>query len=161
VGQPLIMWRKCGANVAQMRRVLRDPSFAHVPIVNNCGSRLIPTTPSTMDFNMDEMQSPHCSKLATPNIPAFVLSVFIVLGILVSYLPQHYRIIARRSSEGLSPLFVLLGTTSSSFALFNILCLPASQRDIACCREISRFACFSALLGIAQVAVQQACFSFM
>jgi len=108
-----------------------------------------------------EMQSPHCSKLASPNIPAFILSVVILLGILISYLPQHYRIIARRSSEGLSPLFVLLGTTSSSFALFNILCLPTSQKDIACCSEISRFACLSALLGIAQVAVQQACFSLM
>jgi uncharacterized protein with PQ loop repeat len=107
------------------------------------------------------MESDHCTKLAHPNIPAFSLSVFIVFGILISYLPQHYRIISRRSSEGLSPYFVLLGTTSSTFAIANILTLPASQADIGCCKEISAVACLSGLLGIAQVAVQWACFNLM
>jgi hypothetical protein len=146
------------SHVITFRAAVSSRSFGS--IINHIDAGAIN---SAMAANMlpPDMQSPHCAKLASPNIPAFVLSVVIVLGILVSYLPQHYRIIARRSSEGLSPLFVLLGTTSSSFALFNILCLPTSQRDIACCREVSRFACFSALLGIAQVAVQQACFSFM
>ena len=147
------------SHVIKFRVAASSCNFSSL-IVNHIDAE---TINSAMAANMlpPDMQSPHCAKLASPNIPAFVLSVVIVLGILVSYLPQHYRIIARRSSEGLSPLFVLLGTTSSSFALFNILCLPASQRDVACCREISRLACFSALLGVAQVAVQQACFSFM
>jgi len=56
---------------------------------------------------------------------------------------------------------VLLGTTSSSFALFNILCLSTSRKDMQCCREISRFSCFAGLLGILQVAAQQACFSLI
>jgi uncharacterized protein with PQ loop repeat len=105
--------------------------------------------------------SDHCDKLANPNIPNFGLALFIVVGILVSYLPQHLRIILRRSSEGLSPYFVLLGTTSSTFAIFNILTLPTSLDDVACCKEISRFACVAGLLGIAQVAVQWGCFSVM
>jgi hypothetical protein len=107
------------------------------------------------------MKPSHCADLAEPNIPVFSLSVFIVFGILISYLPQHLRIITRRSSEGLSPYFVLLGTTSSTFAIANILTLPASQADIGCCHEISRFACIAGLLGIAQVAVQWGCFSLM
>jgi uncharacterized protein with PQ loop repeat len=108
-----------------------------------------------------ELPSPRCEELSRPSIPTFALALFIVVGILVSYLPQHLRIIFRRSSEGLSPYFVLLGTTSGTFALVNILTLPQSQEDIACCREISRFACAAGLLGIAQVAVQWGCFSLM
>ena len=86
---------------------------------------------------------------------------FILLGILVSYLTQHYRIIARRSSEGISPYFVLLGTTGGTCALSNILVLPASRADLACCKEISEFACFAGLLGILQVALQWSCFAIM
>jgi hypothetical protein len=85
----------------------------------------------------------------------------ILLGILVSYLSQHYRIIARRSSEGISPYFVLLGTTGGTCALSNILVLPASRADIACCKEISEFDCFAGLLGILQVALQWSCFAIM
>lgn len=90
-----------------------------------------------------------------------LLSRFIILGILVSYLPQHIRIISRRSSEGISPYFVLLGTTSGTCAFANILTLPASQRDLACCKELSGFDCAAGLLGIAQVGVQWACFTIM
>lgn len=107
------------------------------------------------------MESDHCTELESPNIPAFVLATVIVVGILVSYLPQHLRIILRRSSEGISPYFVLLGTTSGTFALINILTLPRSQADIECCYQISRFACISGLLGIAQVAVQWGCFTLV
>jgi PQ loop repeat len=79
----------------------------------------------------------------------------------VSYLPQHYRIISRRSSFGLSPYFVLLGTTSGTCQFANILVLPRSRADVACCKEISGFACFAGLLGIAQVGVQWSCFTVM
>lgn len=89
------------------------------------------------------------------------VSSFIIFGILVSYLPQHVRIISRRSSEGISPYFVLLGTTSGTCAFANILTLPASQRDLACCKELSSFDCAAGLLGIAQVGVQWACFTIM
>ncbi|EON60924.1 hypothetical protein W97_00134 [Coniosporium apollinis CBS 100218] len=99
-----------------------------------------------------------CDELANPSLANFGVSIFILVGILVSYLPQHYRIIARRSSEGLSPYFVLLGTTSGTCAIANILILPTSRTDVGCCREISPFACGAALLGIAQVGVQWSCF---
>ena len=83
------------------------------------------------------------------------------MGILVSYLPQHHKIIQRRSSRGLSPMFVLLGTVSGTASIANILTLPESRRDMGCCKEISSFACSAALLGIAQIGVQWACFFFM
>jgi PQ loop repeat protein len=82
----------------------------------------------------------------------------IFIGILISYLPQHIRIISLRSSFGISPYFVLLGTTSGTSAFANILVLPRSTRDVACCKEISGLACFAGLLGILQAAAQWSCF---
>ncbi|KAL6719369.1 hypothetical protein ACLMJK_003608 [Lecanora helva] len=109
--------------------------------------------------NSPTTTTPHCADRSTPSKFNFALSVLILLGILASYLPQHYRIIARRSSEGLSPYFVLLGATSGACAFANVLTLPASRKDLACCRELSGFACAAGLLGIAQVGVQWACFT--
>lgn len=80
---------------------------------------------------------------------------------LISYLPQHARIIKRRSSEGISPYFVLLGTTSATSAFANILLLPQSRQDVACCKELETFHCIAGLLGIAQLGVQWISFSFM
>ena len=135
---------------------------------------------SIMAFSgIDQPSSDACADLSSPNIFNFILSMYvypshpkidvstnnlislILLGILVSYLPQHHRIISRRSSVGISPYFVLLGTTSGTCAFANILTLPASRRDLACCRELSGFECVSGLLGIAQIGVQWSCFIVM
>lgn len=105
--------------------------------------------------------SERCEELADPNIANFVLSWFILIGILISYFPQHYRIIHRRTSEGISPYFVLLGTISGTSAIANILTLPTSRQDIACCKVNSGFSCAAGLLGIAQVGVQWSCFFLM
>ncbi|KAF2726775.1 PQ loop repeat protein-like protein [Polyplosphaeria fusca] len=105
--------------------------------------------------------SDRCRELSNPDIANFSVSVFILVGILVSYLPQHYKIISRRSSRGLSPLFVLLGTVSGTASIANILTLPESTRDMGCCSQIGRFPCAAALLGIAQIGVQWSCFFFI
>ncbi|KAK2624548.1 hypothetical protein QTJ16_006498 [Diplocarpon rosae] len=115
-----------------------------------------------MDFFSDlslSLATSRCEKLQAPSYLNLTLSIFILLGILVSYLPQHYRIISRGTSEGISPYFILLGTTSGTCAFANILVLPASRADVACCKTISTFECAAGLLGIAQVGVQWFCFS--
>ncbi|QSS52607.1 PQ loop repeat protein [Histoplasma capsulatum var. duboisii H88] len=110
---------------------------------------------------MEESIGPHCKALASPNPWNFALSICILFGILLSYLPQHHRIISRRSSFGISPYFILLGTTSGTFSFSNILVLPRSGEDIACCKEIDGFSCFAGLLGIFQVGVQALCFAII
>ncbi|KAK4173920.1 hypothetical protein QBC36DRAFT_49246 [Triangularia setosa] len=80
---------------------------------------------------------------------------------LISYLPQHFRIISRGTSEGISPYFILLGTTSATSAFANILLLPQSRQDVACCKELETFHCVAGLLGIAQLGVQWICFTFI
>lgn len=105
--------------------------------------------------------SKHCDALTSPNPFTVSLAGFLVFGILVSYFPQHAKIIQRRSSEGLSPWWVLLGGLSSIAAIGNILTLPASRADIGCCKELNGTECAAALLGVAQIGIQWTCFMFM
>ncbi|EPZ34425.1 hypothetical protein ROZALSC1DRAFT_29297 [Rozella allomycis CSF55] len=53
-------------------------------------------------------------------------SSFILFGILVSYIPQHYKIVSLKSSEGISLHFVILGglTVFPNIAAVIILNLP-------------------------------------
>lgn len=85
----------------------------------------------------------------------------ILVGMLISYLPQHYRIIARGTSEGISPYFVLLGTTSATSGFANILTVPPSRDAISCCKELDTFQCAAGLLGVAQLGTQWLCFCLM
>ncbi|OIW31886.1 hypothetical protein CONLIGDRAFT_641658 [Coniochaeta ligniaria NRRL 30616] len=71
------------------------------------------------------------------------------------------RIISRGTSEGISPYFILLGTTSATSGFANILLLKESRQDIACCKELETFHCLAGLLGIAQLGVQWICFTFI
>lgn len=79
----------------------------------------------------------------------------------MSYIPQHYRILYRRTTEGISPFFLLLGSISGTCALASILVLPKSIGNIGCCSEISAGACGVAMLNITQVTVQWMCFAFL
>lgn len=114
----------------------------------------------TQLFRWTEL-SEHCRALADPNIPATVLAALLVVGIVASYVPQHLKIYHRRTSDGLSPWWVLLGGLSSIAAIGNILVLPASRADMKCCKELNGPSCAAALLGVAQIGCQWTCFMFM
>ncbi|UKZ93121.1 uncharacterized protein TrAFT101_008047 [Trichoderma asperellum] len=100
-----------------------------------------------------------CDSLKTPSYVELSVSIIILIGLLISYLPQHYRIISRRTSEGISPYFVLLGTTSATAGFANILTVAPSRNAIGCCRELETFECAAGLLGVAQLGTQWLCFS--
>ncbi|RKF63347.1 Uncharacterized protein C4C5.03 [Golovinomyces cichoracearum] len=100
----------------------------------------------------------YCYLLEDPSYFNLALSILIVIGILLSYVFQIYRIVARGTSEGISPFFILLGATSCTCALANVLALPASRSDIWCCKLVNNLECTAALLGIVQIAVQWICF---
>lgn len=80
------------------------------------------------------------------------IAVFIACGLLISYLPQHYRIISLKSSEGISPWFLLLGAVSMTCSFFNILILQIPQLE--CCKYVSGRACFENTLGVTQLTIQ-------
>ncbi|KAH9897197.1 hypothetical protein F4778DRAFT_247248 [Xylariomycetidae sp. FL2044] len=102
-----------------------------------------------------------CEALREGGFTNFFVSILIVIGILLSYVTQHYRIIYRGSSDGISPYFVLLGVTSANSQFGNILTLPQSRADVACCKEVSPFECTAGLLGIVQIGTQWICFAII
>ncbi|KAI8390304.1 hypothetical protein BD560DRAFT_380598 [Blakeslea trispora] len=87
------------------------------------------------------------------------ISLFLCIGLVVSYLPQHYRIIANKTSEGFSAWFLLLGVVSSTSSFFNIILLQWDA--IVCCKSLSTGACFEGLMGIIQIGLQWAMFSLV
>ncbi|KAI3004276.1 hypothetical protein CBS147346_4962 [Aspergillus niger] len=105
-----------------------------------------------------DLSNPRCEHLASPDIKNFILSILIVFGILLSYTPQHVRILTMKTSFGISPYFVLLGTTSGSSALANVISQQQSLHDMACCKQVNGMGCFAGILGILQVGTQCLCF---
>lgn len=94
-----------------------------------------------------------CYKYQSPSIGYFLFSVFLVIAIAGSYIPQHLKIIRRKSAEGISPLFLLLGTTSSISALTNLI-LVGTQSFSCCFTGLSIFECVNGQLGLLQVGIQ-------
>ncbi|CAG8766160.1 7469_t:CDS:2, partial [Acaulospora morrowiae] len=80
-------------------------------------------------------------------------------GMIISYIPQHYRIISTKSSDGISPWFLLLGCVSATCSLFNILILQRTVID--CCHEMTGFNCFASMLGIIQLSLQWLMFTLI
>lgn len=81
----------------------------------------------------DTMMHPPSADTCIPvhDSTTFTLSALISAGLLLSYLPQHARIIYYKTSEGIDPTFLLLGTTSSASSLLNIIAL--SWTAVRCC----------------------------
>jgi len=88
-----------------------------------------------------------------------LLTLGLCFGLIVSYLPQHFRIINAKSSEGINPVFLLLGTTSSASAFFNMITMQAEI--VKCCRVVSLGDCAEIVAGIIQVGLQWFCFSII
>jgi hypothetical protein len=116
-----------------------------------------------MDLGMDLMSpdATECERMKSPSYLELVVSIIILIGLFFSYLPQHWRIISRGTSEGISPWFVLLGTTSASAGFANILTVAPSRAAIGCCRHVETFECAAGMLGVAQLGAQWLCFALM
>jgi uncharacterized protein with PQ loop repeat len=91
------------------------------------------------------------------DIPSLILGLSLFLGLFISYLPQHYRIISTGSSLGFSPWFLLLGLMGAWSNVINILILQSDV--IGCCTSISVGLCLESLLGILQILIVWSMFS--
>lgn len=83
---------------------------------------------------------------------ANALAIFLIIGLVISYVPQHFRIIQMGSSEGFSPWFLLLGSTSSAAGMLNMIAL--SWPTIQCCNDVSVGRCIELTAGVTQVTLQ-------
>lgn len=82
----------------------------------------------------------------------FVVGYLLAVGILGSYVPQHLKVVRRRSSEGLSPVYLLFGSISAVSALGNVVILTGPARS--CCGELTFLQCTNSLISLAQIAMQ-------
>ncbi|KAG1807470.1 uncharacterized protein BJ212DRAFT_1386897 [Suillus subaureus] len=90
---------------------------------------------------------------------ANALAIFLIIGLVVSYIPQHFRIIQMGSSEGFSPWFLLLGSTSSAAGMLNVIAL--SWPTIQCCNDASVGRCLEITAGVTQVTLQWVLFTLI
>jgi len=81
-----------------------------------------------------------------------LLTGFLCLGLIVSYLPQHLRIFNKKSSEGFSPWFLLLGSTSSAAGMLNMVTMQWGI--IKCCRVLNAGDCIESVAGVFQLFLQ-------
>ncbi|KAF8647336.1 hypothetical protein AX16_006798 [Volvariella volvacea WC 439] len=88
-----------------------------------------------------------------------LLTFGLCCGLVASYLPQHYRIISKGSSEGFSPWFLLLGTTSAGSGMWNLITMQWGI--IRCCRVFSVGSCVEMTAGVTLVFLQWLMFSMV
>ena len=93
------------------------------------------------------------------SVAPLILSILMCVGIFLSYLPQHLKIIQRKSSDGLSAWYQLLGALSMLCILENAL--MTSFRNINQCSTVSALECSTNVMVLLQVIVQSFCFMFM
>jgi len=77
---------------------------------------------------------------------AYSLGVSLVLGILASFLPQHYAIIRTRTSDGTSWQSIFLSTLSASINTFNAML--EQYQSLTCCSSFGFWKCNGSLLSI-------------
>lgn len=87
----------------------------------------------------------------------FAFLVLITLGIIVSYLPQYHRIYIKKTSEGLSTNFLLLGSSSSIFTLTNIILVSSRARHCCYIGALNFFNCLNSQLNLIQIGIQCTC----
>ncbi|KAJ2689006.1 hypothetical protein IWW39_001810 [Coemansia spiralis] len=91
-----------------------------------------------------------------PSSQNTILTALLCVGTFLSYLPQHLKILKRRSSDGISPYFILLGTVGAGSNITNIILLQFIA--LQCCTVQTYGACVASLLGILQVVIQGSMF---
>lgn len=103
------------------------------------------------------MSAIHCGDIDEIDKVNLVLSIAITAGLVGSYLPQHILIHKRKTSDGISPFFLLLGLTSCTNSLINIVVLQWNV--LRCCAYLSGGVCFANSLGVVQMLLQWVMFT--
>ncbi|PWA03459.1 hypothetical protein BB558_000376 [Smittium angustum] len=79
-------------------------------------------------------------------------SILMIVGTYLSYTPQIYKIIKNKTSYGISPYFILLGSLGAISNIFNYLILNYWLFD--CCQVLSLSSCFKKTLGVFLIGAQ-------
>ncbi|CAK9438850.1 uncharacterized protein LODBEIA_P30740 [Lodderomyces beijingensis] len=105
----------------------------------------------------NEEDNLNCSVFEGASTVNFVISILISIGIIISYIPQYRRIFLKRTSEGLSTNFLLLGSCSSLFTLTNIILISSRARRCCYIGALNTFNCINSQLNLFQISIQCVC----
>ena len=83
----------------------------------------------------------------------FILNWVLIVGVYISFVPQHVRVIRRRTSEGLSPSYLLMGAVSAFASFVNMYLVTVPARH-CCTVALNAYQCTNAMTGYIQVGVQ-------
>lgn len=86
----------------------------------------------------------------------FGLGVFLLVGTLISFLPQHIKIIRMKSHVGLSLETAILGAVNTSAALVNYIGVEYYEM-FDCCEGITGAECFGKVMPFLQLVVAYLC----
>eukprot|EP00158_Paraphelidium_tribonemae_P004675 Partr_v1_DN26905_c0_g1_i3_m7372 putative PQ loop repeat protein len=90
------------------------------------------------------------------DIGTLVVSSVLTVGTVVSYLPIHCKIIFRKSSDGISSIFLLLMVLSFVSLAQNVLIVQYGL--FGCCRDVfTPGKCVESLLGMLQIYIESTC----
>ncbi|KAK6456136.1 mannosyltransferase [Scheffersomyces xylosifermentans] len=103
------------------------------------------------------MRDDSCSVFEGASTVNLIFSILITFGIVISYLPQYHRIYVKRTSEGLSTNFLLLGSCSSIFTLTNIILVSSKARYCCSSGALNTFNCINSQLNLIQIGLQCTC----
>ncbi|KAL6078376.1 hypothetical protein QOT17_001553 [Balamuthia mandrillaris] len=87
------------------------------------------------------------------------LGLFLIIGTLVSYIPQFWIIAKNKSSDGINPLAMWLNFLSGFLTLINALLL--SWEDVECCGHTNFGHCLARTLPITQLLIGPVCLFFL
>ncbi|KAG7664249.1 uncharacterized protein J8A68_002218 [[Candida] subhashii] len=110
-----------------------------------------------MFMKREEGDLERCSIYDGASTVNLVFSILISFGIILSYVPQYIRIHRKRTSEGLSTNFLLLGSCSSIFTLTNIILISSIARHCCSIGALDSFNCFNSQLNLIQIGIQCTC----
>ena len=76
-----------------------------------------------------------CSALQDKATVSVIFGALLALGVLCSYVPQEIKIVRRRTSEGLSFLYLICASLQNYFSTLNVVLVQIAQFE--CCSSIS------------------------
>ncbi|GAM22534.1 hypothetical protein SAMD00019534_057090, partial [Acytostelium subglobosum LB1] len=99
--------------------------------------------------SMPDTMNDFKSIMVPMNTGGVVIGVILIVGSILSTVPQHYNIIKSRSTTGLSYLWMYLGNIKQFTGAINIFMLKYPQVDA--CRVLGFMECAPSILSIFQV----------
>lgn len=91
-----------------------------------------------------------------PGEPAAIdlaLGIFLLVGTLVSYLPQHIKLLMKKSHVGLSINKVSIGTMTATSGCIYYASLQYHEAFLCCGPEVSGLECFANVMNFLQLVI--------